>query len=178
VKRSRTGYTLVEVVLVMAILVIVAAIAIPSLTGMLSSGNLEAAEDTVKAQLTKARNKAKEEGCSYKFCIKVNTGSYRIAPDSDEYWGGTGGSANSSNSNSSAPEGKVIEGKLPEKVCFSPPQGLSKSDGAGSDWSTVATFLSDGTAVDDAQVGIAVEGHNPLLINLKGATGSISSAPK
>src|ERR1044072_6795406 len=44
----RRGYTLLEIVLVMALLVIVASMAMPSMDAPLSSGNVTAARDTVR----------------------------------------------------------------------------------------------------------------------------------
>ncbi len=163
-RHTRNGFSLMEVILVMVILVAIAAVAVPVVSSMLTANNLDAAKDTVDAGLKKARNKAREEGRAYKFAVKANTGAYRIAPDSDEFWGG-----------GKASDGQVIEGKLPEKVCFSQPQGVGSSGGSG-DWSTVATFLADGTALDDGQVGIAFEGSSsPVTISVKAATGSISA---
>jgi len=158
-----------EMMLVMVILIIVAAVGIPVVSSMFSVHSLEAAQDTVQTQLTKARNKAKEEGRSYKFAVKANTGTFRIAPDSDEFWGGS-----SAGSDGTGPEATVIEGNLPEKVCFSQPQGVGNSGGAG-DWSTVATFLADGSALEDVQVGITSDGSRPLVINVKAATGSVTA---
>jgi len=158
-----------EIVLVMVIMVIVAAVGIPLVSSMFAVHSLEAAQDTVQAQLKKAQNKAKEEGRAYKFAVKANTGVFRIAPDGDEFWSGS-----SAGTDGTGPEATVIEGNLPEKVCFSQPQGVGNSGGSG-DWSTIATFLADGSALEDVQVGITSDGSRPLVINVKAATGSVTA---
>ena len=174
--RGRNGYTLFEIMLVLAILIIVGGLAMYSLSGMFKSSNLTAAADAVKSELTRTRNKAQEENRPYRFAVKVNTGSYRIAPDSDEYWGGSGGSGPDNNSAGAGLENTVIEGNLPEKVCFSQPSGVSNGGGA-SDWSTAAVFSADGSALDDVQLGLSGEGGSgSVVIRLKAPTGIITSA--
>lgn len=172
---ARRGYTLMEIILVLVVLVIISAVAIPAVTGMLQGSNLDAATDTVTTQLTKTHNKAVEERRAYKFAIKPGTGSWRIAPDSDEFWGGSGDGGSSGDAGGSALENVVTEGSLPEKVCFSQPNGVSNSSGS-SDWSTVATFLADGSAMDDAQLQLSLEGFSPKMIQVNAGTGSVTSA--
>jgi len=164
-----------EIMMVLVILVIIGALAIPCVTTMLQGNNLDAAEYTVTTELTKARNKAKEERRPYKFAVKVNTGEYRFAPDDDGFWGGSGNAGSSSDASCGTLESTVTTGSLPEKVCFSQPDGISNNSG-NADWSTFATFLADGTAVDDVSLSLTLEGFSAKVIRLKAATGTISTA--
>jgi len=176
VRSSRPAYTLMEVILVMVILVVISALAVPVVTGMFTGRTLDAAADTVKGELTKTRSKAIENRAPYRFAIKENTGMYRIAPDTDDYWSG-GSVSSSGNADGDCQEPQVIEGSLPEKVCFGQSTGVGMNSGAGSDWKTVATFLADGTALEDVQVSISSQdGAAPILIQLKASTGSVSVA--
>jgi type II secretory pathway pseudopilin PulG len=164
-----------EIILVMTVLVIVAAISIPTLSSMLRGSNLDAAKDAVQAELTRARNKALEQRVPFKFAVKLNTGSYRIAPDDDNFWGGTGSTVGGDWDDDAALDNLVIEGTLPDKICFCSPDGVNKIGGS-AEWLPLATFLADGTALEDVQITLGTEGTQPVVITLRAGTGAISAA--
>lgn len=175
-RYPRQAYTLMEVLLVMAILIIVSAVTIPTVSTMFAGSSLDAAADAIQAELTKARNKALEERRPYLFAIKEGTSFYRIAPASEEYWAGAGGIGFVNEADYDLRENPVSEGILPDKVCFCSPDGLGNMDGGGLEWSVVATFLPDGTAQENVQFGLSVDNQQIKLINLNASTGSVTTA--
>src|ERR1700730_18183570 len=82
VKAKRPGFTLMEVVLVAALLAIVAGITSPVVTSMYAHEKVKAAADSVRGSMANARSRAVTEGRRYKLAIVRNKGNFRIAPDS------------------------------------------------------------------------------------------------
>lgn len=170
----RCGYTLFEVVLVMAVLLVVGAVSLPLVKPMLASNNVQAADDVVRARWTEMRTHAMKEGRAYRFAIVANTGKYRIAPDDPQFWGGSGQATTSSD----APAW-VVEETLPGEVLFmnadaSASQGGTSSS-VGGPWTHSFTFLADGTAPQDVQVGFGQGGKASVVLKLLGKTGAIAA---
>src|SRR5690348_4413324 len=158
--RRRPAFTLLEVTLVAAVLVIVTAITVSSFDGMFGYFKVNAAVDSVQAAWALGRAHAIEEGVPYRFSVVPGQGNYRLAPDSGDYWSGsTPAAANPDNPPA------VVEDALSKGVTFtmggnSPAAAAGPNDetsmpvgqvDSGS-WSTVAVFLPDGTARDDVQI--------------------------
>jgi Tfp pilus assembly protein FimT len=161
---------MMEVVLVVAILVIISAISIPVLVSMRSQSSVHAATDSVRTQLITARNRAMEERQPYRFAIKYDSGNFRIAPDTADYWG-DGAPETSQVDNAERPP-LEYEGVLPEDVIFPSPNGGS----GAADWHTVAVFLADGTAQNDVEIGVGMRGTPPVIVRLQASTGAITTA--
>src|SRR5579859_2829528 len=100
--------------LVMAILVVAFGIALPAIQPMVSTNDLQAANDALQARWTEMRTRAIADGVPYRFAIKEKTGSYKIAPDTQEYWG----DSQAASSEHSDIKPLVVEDKLPGKVLF------------------------------------------------------------
>src|SRR5262245_60922960 len=84
----RTAFTLLELLLVMAVLVALAAITYPSLEPMYRQYRMSAAADQLKAGLLHARAQAVEEGRPYVFAILPGKGNFRVAPEGQQFWSG------------------------------------------------------------------------------------------
>src|SRR6516165_5511545 len=84
----RRAFTLFELLLVLALLVILAGLALPSIDAMYADSRVTAAADQVRASWASARAHAIREGRPYRFAIAVNGNGFRVAPDSSEFWGG------------------------------------------------------------------------------------------
>jgi len=167
VRNTRKAYTLFELLLVMAIILVLAALAYPSLTGSYAQTKGTASADSVKAAWTSARSQAMKENRPYRFAVVWNKGSYRVAPDSEEFWSGT-----PSDSADPAKAPLVIEESLPEGVTFrGSDQGSTDSS---SDWSTVVVFNPDGTASEDTEVSFQSQGGSGATLKLKAFTGTAS----
>jgi prepilin-type N-terminal cleavage/methylation domain-containing protein len=172
---TRRGFTLFEVVLVLAILIVLGALVVPSVNGMAASYQVTAASDMIRGGWASARSRAMDEGRPYRFAVTWGKGDYRIAPDSPEYWAGGGGTTDpNSSADGTGEPALIVEDTLPKPVVFenadaSAPQGTD----AGA-WSTLAVFLPDGTARADAWVVLQAKGTRPLRLYLRGLTGTVT----
>jgi len=83
----RTAYTLFEMMVVVALIVLIASLAIPSLTGALSDARLDASADMIRARMADARSMAMEKGCAVRFGFAPGTGQFQIAADDSTLWG-------------------------------------------------------------------------------------------
>jgi len=167
-RAARRGLTLFELLVVLALLVVIAALAVPTLEGMSPYFKTTAAVDQVRAHWNEARVHSIEEGRPYRFAIKPNTGSYRVAPDSAQYWGGNEGNGGGQSDDSGT---KLdLSDDLPDGVTF------SYGGGGGSDgWSTIVTFLPDGTTLEDVEVMFQSTGTRPMGLRIRSLTGTITA---
>jgi prepilin-type N-terminal cleavage/methylation domain-containing protein len=165
----RRAFTLFELLLVLALLVILAGIALPSINAMYADSRVTAAVDQVQAHWAAARSHAIREGRPYRFAVAVNGNGFRVAPDSPEFWGG--------GDSPSAAEGReppmAVEDALPNGIRFADDNG-SVGEGAGG-WTPVAVFLPDGTARDDAEILFRGDNTRTHRLKLRGLTGCVTS---
>jgi len=181
-RPHRQGFTLLEIVLVSAVLVFIAAISYPSLKSSYGYFKLHGGIDSVRTAWAQARAHAIEEGRPYRFSVEPNGSHFRVAPDSPDYWSG------SVPNDDKLGKGYVLEQALPGGVRFSangesPPGAAESKDGidqvyktnyAGIDWSTTVVFLPDGTAKEDVRIHFQVQGAMPAVVHLRGLTGTVS----
>jgi prepilin-type N-terminal cleavage/methylation domain-containing protein len=164
----RRAFTLFELLLVLALVVILAGIALPYIDSMYADSRVTAAVDQVKARWASARAHAIREGRPYRFAIVVNGNNFRVAPDDADFWGNGGGPA--------TPDGQepplVVEEGLPNGITFTDNGGAGAE---GSGWTPVAVFLPDGTARDDVEIVMRGNNTRPQLVKLRGLTGSVTS---
>jgi len=156
VRQPRKAYSLLELVLVLAVIVVLGAFAVPGLIGDNEYVKETASTDAVKAAWTAARAQAMKEGRPYRFAVVWNKGNFRVAPDSDDYWKGNAHKTDDKN------PALIIEKSLPEGVAFS--KGSSSGSSAPTDtvlatdgispnqWDTVVVFNPDGSASDDVRL--------------------------
>lgn len=183
----RHAFTLLEVVLVLAILVIVTVLAYPSLEGMYDNARLKAAADEVRTAWTEARTRAVNEGRPYRFAMVPGKGNYRLAPDSPEFWSGGG-------DQDAAPDAVekplVLERNLAKGVRFnsqdaSTPLELDTGDDSFlppgsvemSKYLPIVTFFPDGTSREDVSIVFSLKGARPILLKLRGITGAVTVRP-
>jgi prepilin-type N-terminal cleavage/methylation domain-containing protein len=169
----RRGYTLIEIVLVLAVIVIAASLALPYLNPMMDQAKVTAARDLVRARWAETRAHAMGEGRPYRFAVTENTGRFRIAPDDQVYWSGEG-------MPDDAEKPLIVEGQLPDGVVFATSDNAfadeSSLPSAGADWDiVVAIYLADGTARDDAELWFGKAGARPLGLHLRGLTGAVTA---
>jgi hypothetical protein len=167
-----------EVVLVMAIILIFAAISYPAIDAMYAGARLEGASDAVRAAWSEAQGHAVNEGRAYRFAVVPGKGNYRVAPDSAEFWNG-GGNAQYDPENPAY----VLESSLPKGMVFPDENGnvphgtvndssLPDNEVPVGSWVTWVTFLPDGTAQDDAEVLLQYPGCRPFILRLRALTGT------
>jgi prepilin-type N-terminal cleavage/methylation domain-containing protein len=178
----RAAYTLLELMLVLAIIVVMAAIAYPSATAMYGHLRLSQAADTVREAWAQARSHAIDEGRPYRFAIIPNEGNYRVAPDSPEFWGS---SAQEQPSADAVNPPYILSETLPKGLRFSAPEAPSGSQAQGESsipkesispdmWSSRTVFLPDGTARQDVEIVFGASGTMGIVMKLRALTGAVT----
>jgi prepilin-type N-terminal cleavage/methylation domain-containing protein len=186
-----TGFTLVELLLVLGLLVIMAALAWPTLERPFSNQRLSAAADLVRTAWCQARIEAVRSGSAQAFQFTPGDRSFRTqrraAEPDDEPWAWQRREAAGSSSVLSPPEAPALPGAtktLPEHVVFGAvtmngdaaaptagpgPQRAGPADGG---WSDPICFYPDGTASDVRLVLLNDRGSR-VELTLRGLTGTV-----
>lgn len=184
--KPRRAYTLLELLLVLAILVIAAAAVAPSLRGVIRNASLKSAADTVRAELTKAHVRAMKTGRTQVFQYELDGGKYKVEPwvGDDEALESPTGEASGAAAPVAGDVGNLNEKSLPEGIKFV--QGdsalemrsqrieeeLSAMGGAGASWSRPILFYRDGSA-SDAYIVVGNDREAGIRIDLRGMTGAV-----
>ena len=183
-RTPRPAFTLFELMLVLAVVVLLSAIAYPSIEGMYGGYRLRAAVDMVRAAWADAESHAVNEGRAYRFAVQLDQGMFRLAPDSSEFWGDESTPANLEEETEPP---LIVQDTLPKGVRFTtndlpvptgPDQAeemLQASQGRGQGaWVPLVTFLPDGTARENVEVTFQGQGVRPVMLCLRGLTGVVS----
>jgi prepilin-type N-terminal cleavage/methylation domain-containing protein len=85
-RSRRPGFTLLETLIVLAIMVILAGLTYPSIKGSFGYYKLHGAVDSVRAAWAHARSQAILESRPYRFAVEPNGSHYRVAPDQPDFW--------------------------------------------------------------------------------------------
>lgn len=188
--KPRSAYTLLELVLVLAVLGLLAAMAVPTMQTLYSDLRAKAAADMLRAAWAEARARAVNDGRPYRFSLALDYGNFRVAPDSPEFWSGNGDSS-SMMANDVPP--LVLDDALPRGVRFRSLEtlgvgqaldnGESMLPPGGVDpgaWSATVLFLPDGTVRTDQEyllIGIQAPSTRPLVVRLRSLTGVSTVQP-
>ncbi len=162
-RTPRPAFTLLEVLLVIAILVAIGAAAFPTLEGLYRDVREKAAADVVRAAWSEARARAIEDGRSYRFAVQPGTGNFRVAPDTSFSDGTLVG-------DDEAPP-YTQEEALPGSILFEVPGDLPAEGG----WTTVAIFNPDGTCNSDTEITLKTRDDGPAItVRVRAMTGAIT----
>ncbi len=190
---ARRGFSLLEVMLVLGLLVIVAALAYPSVTGPLDNNRLRHSADQIRATWARARTKAMESGRTYVFRCQPTTGSYEIEPwinnddllESDLVTQGgvaVGASAQEATAVSLGPK---VE-SLPENITFMASEIVAEmrsqllaatadsATEADQTWSAPIFFYPDGTS-STARLVLMNQHERYVMITIRGLTGVVTT---
>jgi prepilin-type N-terminal cleavage/methylation domain-containing protein len=183
--RARRGLTLMELMLVLALLVIVSAIVVVAFTGTLANQQLRKAGDQVRSQMGKARVRAMKSGSAHALWVEPNGAVYRIEPwiTGEEVTEGSGslvGVAPAADSNL-----LISQATLPEGVVFYVAETLEDSRSAlaqmnggslsGEQGSMPPIlFYPDGTS-STARLTLTNNNGLYVVISLRGLTGTASA---
>jgi len=184
-QSNRPCFTLFELVLVLAILIIVTGLVYPSLDAMYGGFKLTQSTDMVRAGWAGAKSHAIDEGRPYRFAVVLNKGNYRIAPDSADFWAGNSDASGTSDAINGP---LVIEEALPAGIRFASTDSAAQASGPDSAgdssmpkgsvdmsmWHTTAVFLPNGTARDDVEILFQSGGVSPLLMKMRALTGAVT----
>jgi prepilin-type N-terminal cleavage/methylation domain-containing protein len=166
--RARRAFTLAEILLVMAVLVVIASITVPIMKGALENYRLRKSADSMRSAFASARGAAARTGMTYIFQYTPGTAEYTIQPWStgDEFleisaaptidMGGA--------STAAAPAIKPLKtSPLPEGILF---HG-SVTDSSLRDLRTISGSGDNATAL-----GSAPQGAPPILFYSDGSSSN------
>ena len=170
-RKPRRGFTLIEILAVLALLLILGSVIIPSINGFYGNARQKAGADMVRARLADARALAMETGTAYRVAISEDKTQIRVAPDA--------GFAEAVASTTASVTAKAIETKFEKEVTAQvevDPDEPPPVNNSG--YITVVTFLPDGTCKEDKAVVAVHEGNFlPLRIQVRGVTGGTRTLP-
>ena len=180
----RSALTLVEVILVLALLVVISAFTTPLVSGSLSRAGLQHGGDLVRAAWGKARLAAMRAGEPYVFRYEPRGSRYQIvllsaitAEDAGDV--NTLAAEDEEDAEYAAADMlRLSRSRLPEVIVFASgevaavPQlaAAASADASDGRWSAPIVFYPDGTTTDAAVV-IANPGGQTLRVTLRGLTG-------
>ena len=150
----RRGVTLVELLLVLAVLVVLGAMAFQALTGTLSSARLSQSAEQVRTAMTDAKLMAIDQAQPALFRVRLGTGEYRIetaAPSVVIQPVTTAQAAvDPAQQQSTAKTGQLEEGIVFRQVMCTSADGLPVCENAAvpaeGEWSMPVVFMPTGVA--------------------------------
>jgi prepilin-type N-terminal cleavage/methylation domain-containing protein len=184
---SPSGFTLLEMLTVLALLAVMAAVAWPALRSSLRHSRLRDAAKTVRVELAKTRLKAIETGTPQQFRYQPGSGQFEIAPQTSSNDDAPAGKAPTGRRSATPDDwagdleslaGDVTRRELPDGVSFSPSPidepssvGATVDSGVGEEsWSSPIVFLPNGRT-SDARIRLFGEGTFRIDVILRGLTG-------
>jgi prepilin-type N-terminal cleavage/methylation domain-containing protein len=167
VKRRR-GFTLLEMVAVLAVLIILGAVLIPTLSGVRGDTRSKAGADSVRSFMAEARAKAMEDGTPYRLSVSPDGRSLRIAVEN-----GTMGMGMIEDDGTGFSREDQLPDGVTAKLITDENDDAATTDETG--WNRVATFLADGTCREDTvEVVVSETGVVPFIVRLRGLTGVVT----
>lgn len=163
--HRRSAFTIMEMLVVIAVVVILGAILVPSLVGFWSNNRTKAGVDITTARLSDARGAAISRGQAYRVCVSPDGRQIRVCPDESEM------PEQLPSGTSSAPF--VRTDTLPDGVVLTPiVTGTADSTASADGWLTLITFLPDGTCREEAsEFQLAEPDVTPQVVRVRGLTG-------
>ena len=194
---QRPSFTLIEVLLVLTLMVVIAAVAWPSVQRGFAGRRLHAAADGVRTELGQARVEAMRSGRTYTFQCVVHGDRYRMQRQDDAAAGAEGETpavAEPDGATSTDESAMADEKTLPDGVTFTACELTLAGEGAGAGaqpaadspatadapvmdgdgWSDPILFYPDGTT-SNARVVLAGERNFSVELMLRGLTGTITA---
>lgn len=177
--RQLRGMTLVEVILVLALLVVIGAVSVPMLEGSFSRAALRSAGDLLRGAWSKARLAAMESGETHVFRFEPNGRRYEIATLNDlgQPDGVQTDPEDPDTERSAADILRLSENRLPDGVTFVAGHIATSSrvmatldTGSGEEWSDPIVFYPDGTT-SDASLVLSDSQRQTVRVTLRGLTG-------
>jgi type II secretory pathway pseudopilin PulG len=186
----RRAYTLMELLLVLAILIAVAAAAAPALTGVIQDQRLKSGADEVRIAFTRAHIKAMKTGRIQVFRCELGGSQFSVQP-----WAAADDAIEAAPQvlGFGAAEEEVASPRLDESAAVELPEGVTFLSSAASlearaqsierdikdasrfeaSWSQPILFYPDGST-SDAYVVVANEREVGIRVELRGMTGTAS----
>ncbi len=182
-RASRRAFTLMEMLLVLVILVVLAALTVPVFYRSVRDATLRSAGEQVRTEWNKAHIKAMKEGRIYVFRFQPNGRKFQVEPYTAEDDTLDAVSSTSTfapppqpakddpNSRNQLPEGiKFLEGLTVEEERAKVVEEAMGMGGGGGEWSKPILFYPDGVS-SDAWLVVADEHNSAIRVELRGLTG-------
>jgi len=183
------GFTVLELIVVVAILASLVALALPAMRGPLAKSELRGAAKQLRNQLLRTRLEAIESGITQRLRFRPGGRRFEIAPEAKTP-GATGlpfstGVAGLSPLGSDySSKSEVTPHDLPDGVCFlqrkqpEPPSGdvLRVSRAGSEDWSAPVTFYPNGRT-SNARIRLKGQRGFYLDVTLRGFAGTATIGP-
>lgn len=179
---ARRGYTLSEVLVVLALLVTVTALAQPAVRKALGDSRLRSAARQVRAELAKTRLRAMQSGVARRFRYRFGENQFEIAPanfdteaaaSGDDAYSTAAAVATVDPQHADAglkPAAKAVVQKLPEGVSFGTPVPDAVAPIGEEGWSEPIVFFPNGRTAD-ATIQLRGERNSVVDVSLRGLTG-------
>jgi prepilin-type N-terminal cleavage/methylation domain-containing protein len=178
--RLRRGYTLMELLIVVAVLATVVSLAVPSLRKLSQRGQLQDAARQLRGQLLAARLQAIESASSTLFYYQPNTGAYMVT-GAGEMPGGadslTGGQPGLRGGEAAAEQTLPSDVRFlaPATITARPAAGTAPRSDAGGGWSEPLIFYPNGRALN-ARIRLASDRYW-IEVTVRGLTGTVQLSP-
>ena len=165
--NARPGLTIFELVIVLAVLIILAAVTLPSFEGLKGNSEQKASADRVRGLVADARGLAMSEGMPYRLALSSDGKRIRLAPDVAEF-------AQLPVATEMSAATKAVEIRFERTLIEVEEVSEGEVESAASDdWITIATFLANGTCREISTVLRVNEGtFTPIRIQVRGVTGT------
>ena len=174
-----SGFTLVEVVLVLSLLVVIAAVSIPLLNGSFSRARLNSASDLLRDAWSRGRLAAMQSGQIQAFRFEPNGAQFQLVP-LDELSLPENSAPPTDDSDAEHSESDILRlspSRLPDNVIFAAGDVAASSQVAAllgsmksGDWSAPILFNPDGTT-SDASLLLQNDRGQTIRVTLRGITG-------
>ena len=185
----KRGFTLVEILLVLAILVILAAVATPMLRGTMQDAALRSAAEQIRVEFTRANVRAMKTGRIQVFRFEQggtqwNVQPYAAADDEIESAPAVQGFGNAEEESAGPKLDKTLSVTLPEGVTFASGEALVEGRAMAieqdirdanrfeGDWSQPILFYPDGSSSDAFVIVVHEEREAGIRVDLRGMTGA------
>ncbi|QDU26148.1 hypothetical protein ETAA8_12220 [Anatilimnocola aggregata] len=184
--RARGAFSLMELMVVLVIMVLAAAVAMPALTGSLRAQRLKSASETMRIEWSRAHVKAMKSGRIQVFRFEVSGRKFTLQPWLAADEATEGNPIDSVASFGTAPETALDDcetKELPEGITFAGGDAkfdtrayevedfMMQNNTSAEQWSRPILFYPDGSATD-SYVIVADEKQAAIRVQLRGLTGT------
>ncbi|MGI9455461.1 MAG: prepilin-type N-terminal cleavage/methylation domain-containing protein [Aeoliella sp.] len=170
--QSRRGFSLIEMLLVLALLVMIAGITAVALDGSMMSARLDEGAQRVRTAWSDARLQTISAGEQMAFTCLLGSRDFRLSSCNDSCAPAGTGEETSEGASGQLPNGIVFR-SLRSTPRNSPVQELSTRPPNEGQWSSPVIFTPDGTSYD-AVVVIENESGRQIELSLRGLTCTAS----
>ncbi len=159
--KSRSGVTLVELIMVMILLFIISGITIPYLAAGLPDARIRSAANQLYAALHMGRNEAATYGFRVRLVVDPEKNTWKLEKEPKPF----------SEPDEFKPVGQNwAETKLPEGVLFSELEGFGEGSNPEE---SVLEFLADGSLQESVRLVLENEDGDTRILVVSAATGRV-----